>query len=292
MGSVDRQARPRRPRRAPGFFTLYGSKARLAPWIIDNMPAHKGYVEPFCGSAQVLFAKPRVKLEVINDLDGGLVAALKAARERPEALAAVLALTPYSREEQVTARHEAKRERWPDQELIEAARIFLVTSQQGMCKAARASGWRAIRRHTAGDQHRWGVLPERVLEVAERLAGVIVEQRDACEVLAYYDHPDTLYYVDPPYHPGTCNNSGYAHRLDREGHARLAETLTALEGMVMLSGYPHRDYEKWFPGWPYLDCAIECPTAAAGGKDWKRTERLWFNPLAWERRAAAEERVA
>ncbi|WP_140915395.1 DNA adenine methylase, partial [Listeria monocytogenes] len=47
-----------------------GSKWSLADLIIDNMPKHKSYLEPFCGSCAVFMNKQKATLETINDLDG------------------------------------------------------------------------------------------------------------------------------------------------------------------------------------------------------------------------------
>lgn len=38
--------------------TYYGGKQRLAQTIIDMMPKHKIYCEPFFGGGAVFFAKP------------------------------------------------------------------------------------------------------------------------------------------------------------------------------------------------------------------------------------------
>ena len=50
----------------------YGAKVRLAPWIVEHMPAHEAYIEPFFGSGAVLFSKPPSRFEVANDLDDDL----------------------------------------------------------------------------------------------------------------------------------------------------------------------------------------------------------------------------
>ena len=49
-----------------------GAKWTLAPWIIAHMPPHATYVEPFCGSCAVLFAKPRAAHELVSDRAGEL----------------------------------------------------------------------------------------------------------------------------------------------------------------------------------------------------------------------------
>ena len=55
----------------------FGSKWRIAPWIIKNLPQHRLYCEPFGGAAAVLLRKPPSEKEVYNDLDGNLSTSLE-----------------------------------------------------------------------------------------------------------------------------------------------------------------------------------------------------------------------
>ena len=54
-------------------FAWFGGKHWLAKRIHRYMPLHQRYVDLFAGSASILFAKPRSPVEVINDLDSGVV---------------------------------------------------------------------------------------------------------------------------------------------------------------------------------------------------------------------------
>ena len=47
-----------------------GGKVKLAPKIIDMMPPHNIYVEPFVGSGAVYWSKDPQPMDVIADSDG------------------------------------------------------------------------------------------------------------------------------------------------------------------------------------------------------------------------------
>jgi DNA adenine methylase len=53
----------------------HGGKWKLAPWIIEHLPLHSIYVEPFAGAGSVLMRKPRSKVEVLNDRYDRIVSA-------------------------------------------------------------------------------------------------------------------------------------------------------------------------------------------------------------------------
>jgi DNA adenine methylase len=128
--------------------------------------------------------------------------------------------------------------------------------------------------------HDWANYPEALAAIVERLRGVVIENRDACEVMAQHDSPETLHYVDPPYLPETRAPSNkydlkhrmYRHELTREDHVRLLEYLRGLKGMVALSGYASPLYDDALADWK----RDEMLTHADGARE--RTEVLWLNP--------------
>lgn len=91
-------------RRRP-VIRYHGGKARLADWIISHFPQHRVYVEPYCGAASILLAKPRAYGEVINDLSDDIVNLFRVLRDPAMAamLESALRLTPYARSEFVAA---------------------------------------------------------------------------------------------------------------------------------------------------------------------------------------------
>src|SRR5689334_19469501 len=79
-------------------YRQYGGKSSIVKWIVNNLPEHRTYLEPFCGSCAVLFSKPKSFIEIINDKDNRIINMFSLIRSEPEKLAALLWATPYSKE--------------------------------------------------------------------------------------------------------------------------------------------------------------------------------------------------
>jgi DNA adenine methylase len=233
----------------------HGGKWRMAPWLLDLFPAHHTYVEPFGGGASVLLQKPRAKAEIYNDLDREIVNVFAQMRDNGAALIDKLRFTPFARDE-----FELSRE--PAVDALEQARRTIVRSFMGYGTTltrinvgngeVQRTGFRRLRRDSTTTAADWSGLPDAFLAIFERLQGVIIENRDACEVMIEHDSPATLHYVDPPYVHSTRQakmgqaKMGYRHEMDDDGHRRLADTLCRLKGMVIVSGYPSALYDDLF----------------------------------------------
>lgn len=61
-----------------------GAKNRLANWIVDHIPEHKVYCEPFFGSGAVFFNKEICYNEILNDLDDEVYNFFKVLRNNGE----------------------------------------------------------------------------------------------------------------------------------------------------------------------------------------------------------------
>ncbi|WP_126975590.1 DNA adenine methylase [Frigidibacter oleivorans] len=246
----------------------HGGKVRMARHIVGLCPPHDCYVEPFGGGAAVLLAKPRSKLEVYNDLDGDMVTLFRVLRDDTEALAAAVALTPFAREEHQISYQPATSD-------LERARRVLIRSHFGHGSSGihRATGFRAAgMRSGTLPVHGWMTLPLTIREAAERMRGVVIEQRPAVQVMQAHDGANTVHFVDPPYLPETRDaGRDYRHEMTREDHVALLDCLLGLRGAVILSGYASALYDDALTGWRRIEIDTHADRAA------ERTEVFWCN---------------
>lgn len=189
----------------------HGAKFRLAGWIQQFFPPHRCYVEPFGGAAGVLLQKPRAYAEVYNDLDGEVVNFFRVLREpaQREALIEACTLTPYAREEFELA--------WDaTEDSIERARRIAVRAQMGFGSAGASKGTTGFRidskRAYGTAQQLWAEYPAAIAAAGQRMAGVLIENRPATEVMRQHDAADTLHFVDPPYMLATRVLQGGGHQ--------------------------------------------------------------------------------
>lgn len=249
----------------------HGGKWAIAPWIVEHIPRHRVYVEPFGGGGSVLLRKPRSYGEVYNDLDGEIVNLFRVTRDRGPALQRAVRLTPYAR-----AEFQASDDR-PAAGPVERARRTLVRAFMGfgsLSPARRASGFRTnLTRTGSAPVHDWANFPDALDMTIRRLRGVVIEQRPAVTILREHDGPGTVHYCDPPYLPETRDHGqDYRHEMTPADHAELAAVLHELKGAVLVSGYPSQLYDGLYKGWQRLE-----RRAFANGAR-QRTEVLWIRP--------------
>lgn len=193
-----------------------GSKWGSADWIISHFPEHHSYLEPFFGSGGVFFNKPRSDIETINDLDGEVVNLFRQIRNDPERLAREIYFTPYSREV-----YEMAYQKEPENDLEKAVLFYTrLNMGHGFRTQGEKVGWKLDiqgreKAYAAAD---WCKIPEKIMEAAERLRGVQIENRPAVEVIRKFNFENVLIYCDPPYVLSTRCRKQYRHskrRTDR-----------------------------------------------------------------------------
>lgn len=204
-------------------FAWYGGKSGLAALLAGELPPHQTYVEPFGGSAALLFAKPRSRREIVNDINPICANLLRVIRDQPAHLASAVPDRP-TKQDWFTAQTAV----W---NATPGAAGALSTAQQARLAASAKVRYRtadeadplplaaatftacngAFNSRLYGGQigDTWPSLkmlasmPKRkalIAAAAERLAGVEIEQRDGLEMIAEHAmDPDALLFIDPPY---------------------------------------------------------------------------------------------
>ena len=223
-----------------------GAKWGMAKEIVALMPPHRSYLEPYFGSGAVLFSKPPSAIETVNDIDGDIVNFFAVLREQPEALANRIALTPYARD----VFDDAHSNRGTDP--LDRAYRFVIRSKMGHgFKTYQKTGFKldVFARERSYCVSYWNRLPGDLLEAAERLKGVQIENRPALDLIRRFNHSNVLIYADPPYLPDTRCCKQYQHEMTEQDHLDLLDALKQHKGSVILSGYPSEMYDRELSGW-------------------------------------------
>lgn len=257
----------------PRILHYPGSKWSMADWIINHMPPHTTYLEPYFGSGAIFFNKERAKLETINDIDGNITNLFRIIRDRREDLINLIRWTPYSREE-----YEASFEVATDE--LEKARRFLVRCWMARrVQTNKKTGWRHVANwdsRPSSPAKEWTELPDKIFQACERLQGVQIECEPALKVIERYKKENVLIYADPTYLLDTRQGKMYANEMDESDHILLLEALERHPGPVILSGYAHPLYDEMLQHWNRDTKRVQ---AEAGEI---RQEVIWINPVAAE----------
>jgi DNA adenine methylase len=245
-----------------------GGKGHLARTILRHLPAHLSFSEAFAGSAIVtLSKKPSPQGDVINDLDANISNLFKVARDQPTALAASVALTPYSRREFDEAYAYIQAGFGPDDDPVEWARRFLVVNRQGYHGTPPLT-W-SMSRQSWNRLVAWNGLPETVMAASARLQTVAIECLDYQAFLQRYDGPEYCHFLDPPY----MDVEAKYYDVNRDGgfdHERLRNVIKGLQGSVVVSYYERERIQKLYRGFR----VIRLPVTTAINRDKQETELL------------------
>ena len=246
-----------------------GAKQRIAGWIIENMPEHEVYLEPYFGSGAVFFSKRPVKIETLNDIDGDIYNYFYVIRNNAAELTRLIEMTPYSQEEY----EKCFIENSADDDPVERARKFAVRCWFGFGSSnVYKNGFRSSQSYRSPQTTKqWNVLPERILYSAERLKNAQIERMDAIELIRRYDTPDVFIYLDPPYLPGIRKSHLYKQEMTREQHVELLETIRDHPARIMISGYDNDLYNFVLDGWN------KKTKNTIAEKGIRRTETIWMN---------------
>lgn len=249
-----------------------GGKRRLAKPIFEKFPAHTCYVEAFCGAAAIFFSKEPSDVEVLNDINGELVNLYRVIQHHIEEFARQFKWALSSRQvfewEQMKAPETLT-------DIQRAARFYYL---QKHAFGGRVDGQSYGTATTSGPRLNLLRFEEDLSQAHLRLHGVQVENLPWQEVVARYDRPHTLFYLDPPY----WQTEGYGVEFGFEQYERMAELARTVQGSMVISINDHHDIRRAFAGLHQEELGITYTVGGGAGNQAK--ELLFWNQSCEERR--------
>jgi len=234
-----------------------GGKTRLLKFILPLIPKHTTYVEVFLGGGAVYFAKEPAHVEVINDINGDLVAFMRNAKSHLEELLREMELVLNARQEMED-----------------------YTRQPGLTEIQRAARWFLRHRLSFGGMgstfavqrtHPLTSRAERmdaIRALSARLDRTTIENRSWEKIFKLYDSPATFFFLDPPY----LDAGGDAYAAWTEGTLKeFAAAVRALRGAWMVTFQDCEQIRRAFAG-----CKIKAVERANGiGNNTGKTGRVY-----------------
>jgi len=201
-------------------FQSWGGSGQYARRLISRLPGHERYVEPFCGSAAVLFAKEPAAEEILADSNPEVIFAHQYIRDLTPASFAALKRFDWTVSR---AGFEKARELEPQSD---AARFWRHVYGRRCTWGAKSNlgGYSTI------SEGRTYPLDE-LWKFHERLQGVKIQRLDWRETVKRYDRSDTLFFLDPPYEREWANG-GHGDGIPAK---EIAGALTGLRGKWLVA---------------------------------------------------------
>jgi DNA adenine methylase len=202
--------------------TLFASpagKKRLAKRLVAMLPAHGTYVEPFAGSAAVLFAKEPAAQEVISDADAEIAEAYKILKRlKPEDIQKLNKLDWRGDK----ATYDRLKKIAPTSDVAKLHKFLYLShfsygKMRGKSFSPTAQGVEAQ-------------MPARLEKHLSRLKNVRVFSGDYEPVVRKFDGKDTVFFLDPPY-TGYDVNVG-EKKFDEQ---RFFKMLKSLKGKFLIT---------------------------------------------------------
>lgn len=254
--------------------TYYGGKQTMANIIIQMMPEHKLYCEPFAGGASVFFVKAPSEIEVLNDTNRELENFYKVVKNDFNSLKKEIENSLNSRD---LYRRASVIYNNPDMfsEVMRAWALWVLSSQSFGSQIDGSWSYDKSKNRIAKKvQNKKKYFTE---ELATRLQNCSIESADACYVIRSRDTENSLYYCDPPYYNA---NMGHYGEYSLGDFRELLETLSKIKGKFILSSYPSEILDEYINKYNWFSKSFDMRISVNATKDTKqkrKTEVLTTN---------------
>ncbi len=196
-------------------------KRNVVKWLLPLIPPHRCYVEPFAGSAALLFAKEPAPEEVLNDRDPEIAFAYRfVQRMTPDTLDELKRLywknsRPY---------FEKLKDKKPANDLERFHKFIYLNRFSYFSKPGRFASY------NPGEDGQVFRAFDKFIKGKERLEKTIIRTGDYEKVIREFDSADTFIFLDPPF-PGYGQNVGEPD-FDEE---RFVKVLHDIRGKFLLT---------------------------------------------------------
>jgi len=224
--------------------SYYGGKQQLLSTILPLIPQHRVYTEAFFGGGAVFWAKEPAQVECVNDYNGNVANFYFILKTKYKLLEAAIQATLHSREtyKQACTIYTLP---WLFNDVTRAW-AFWVATNMGFHHQVGSWTFDNIGKKSRTITNKVNGLTK---EYADRLRNVMIESKDASEIIKYFDAEDAFHYVDPPY---LNADQGHYGGYTEEHFKVLLNTLSSVKGKFLLSTYNHPilaeyvDNNRWF----------------------------------------------
>lgn len=245
------------------FTPRIGSKEKLVPYIIQILPPNLGqFTEVFGGGGSLLLALPPQpsRLDIYNDLDTELVNLFLCVKEKSCVLLRELKYLPIQSRKtfeifrDFVAHKEVTLHNIQDElDCLEDRACFteeqakelrpVIQKRAELYDVQRAVAFIfKIRGSFSSTGTSFGVKTVNVAkflylfqEAGKRLRDVVIENKNALQIIRERDRPGGLIYADPPYVNAERLYEVSRHDGSRRFHVRLWQRLSACKGYVIVS---------------------------------------------------------
>lgn len=213
--------------RAHSLFGWPGGKWFMVNKLLEMIPEHKTFVEPYCGSAALFFSKIPSDEAVLNDLNSYLIRNYQIIKDLTDKEIDQIGDQSWEHDPKLYA----KLYRSTPHNVVERIYRLIYLARTSFGSVA-ATGYPEFA-HDFAMRHR-RISPERIKQTLKfyraKLHDVTLLAKDAMEVIREYDSPTTFFYLDPPYEK---ISQGFG--MGKIDIAALLKLLHTIQGKFLLS---------------------------------------------------------
>lgn len=205
-----------------------GGKYLLSKQIVERIPKHHCYVEPFSGAAWTFFRKEPSDVEVLNDINKEVVTLYRIVQNHLEEFIKYFKWVLPSRD-------EFQRLLSVDPNTLtdiqRSVRFYYIQKSSFAGKIAGNPTWGTAT--TRPPRLNLLRIEEDLSAVHLRLSRVYIENLDYSKLISKYDRSNTFFYLDPPYYG--CEDYYGKEIFNRDDFQVLSDQLIGIDGKFLLS---------------------------------------------------------